>query len=129
IESTSVGKYPIGQLLVELKVQGDPESPITGLDALVDGSDLGTALRPHIVEYIGGIEVSSGQFDAQSQGQVPIGMAFRIEQPVTHSHPDIGQTPGEGLVPFRPAVLVEGRSGVDHRWNGEAAVESVGDAV
>src|SRR5690606_20330530 len=68
-------------------------------------------------------------FDAQSQGQVPIGMAFRIEQPVTHSHPDFGQTPGEGLVPFRPAVLVEGRSGVDHRWNGEAAVESVGDAV
>src|SRR5690606_30068842 len=31
IESTAVGKYPIGQLLIELKVKGDPESPITGL--------------------------------------------------------------------------------------------------
>src|SRR5690606_30340310 len=100
----------------------DPESPITGLDALVDRPDLGTALGSNIVEYVGGIEVTGWQFYAQSQGQVAIGVAFRSEQPVTHSHPDIGQPPGEGLVPFRSAVLIEGGPGIDHRWNGDAAI-------
>src|SRR5690606_29377711 len=77
IESASISKQLFGNLLIKLKIQGNPKTTITRLDALVNRSGLRTSFGTYIVEDIRSIETSGGQFEAQSQRKVSILMLFQ----------------------------------------------------
>jgi hypothetical protein len=116
-------------LLIQLKINGDPEAAVSGLDRLVYRAYLRTSLGPYIIKDVRCIIITGWQFQAKAECQVPLGMRFQVEQPVAYSYPHVAQAPRKGGISFFPPVFIKGGPGIDHSWDCYAGVKPLGDAI